>query len=80
MYLSNPSSLRSSSLRPATHPEEQLAEPHGEATIEALELEYIARLLGHPPTLADARLLPGIDLSKLLSARSSRCGSRNVRE
>jgi hypothetical protein len=44
----------------------------GDATIEALYLQYLERLLGHPPTPADAKLLPGINLPKLLSADAPR--------
>jgi len=36
-----------------------------ESRLAAIELRYLARLLGRPPTPADASLLPGVKVSDL---------------
>jgi hypothetical protein len=39
--------------------------PFDKDVLEAIALRYLARLLGHAPTMADAARLPGIDLRGL---------------
>ena len=60
--------LRSTKPRPPVRPlaiQAPVDETHAFAVLEAVELRYLERLLGHRPTGTDAAALPGIDLSGL---------------
>jgi hypothetical protein len=41
--------------------------PPPQHVLDGIALRYVARLLGHEPTMADAVWLPGIDLEGLLA-------------